>query len=609
MYLKKIKSRKRDQRTTSKIKYKRLYTMKRGGANILANNVMSDEEIHLYIGGIEMDKKDTPADFKEPVRPLPNRRGEKNPRIPRSESPQVKAKQENVKPANAEPANVKPANVTLAVSNPDNAKQANGDPANTSLLSIAKPPTNNLEFSITPFMELLNTLCTNSILLSDNATIYADKLIKKYNVYVRRSTATIPKFINNFVNHIKTLKKNIETNLDKINLLNITSISLNNINTNIFKKNKDKNLDDSSWFFFLKNILIDLLVCISESSYILELTDDTYKEILNTTTSQSYKNASRNVYNMEIVNTDEIKRNLNNKILNPLVINLPNQIFGNLRNVGFPIFIKDKQLPDDNLLEHVITYLLFQILYEYKHLNEEKQKRIQTYLEYLKQLMENINVKIQKLLSEKKLYNNEQINELNPSVITQTNSEILKFLTGIDLAKYAPTISKEGYNDIESLIDKEMLDDESLKTIIGMNPNEIKKFREAANNYKLDNIPVVKNSTNSTNPNNTPKSTILNKLNNQPNPTILNKPPNSTILNKPPNSTNSTNPNKPPISTILNKPPNSTNSTNPNKPNNQPNSNKPTISTNKNNQNTSEITTELTCAKDKDGLLCCKPKK
>ena len=60
MYLKKIKSRKRDKlkRTKSKFKYiKRLYSIKKGGGNISENDIINDDVIHLYLGNIKMNEK------------------------------------------------------------------------------------------------------------------------------------------------------------------------------------------------------------------------------------------------------------------------------------------------------------------------------------------------------------------------------------------------------------------------------------------------------------------------------------------------------------------------------------------------------------------------
>jgi hypothetical protein len=58
-------------------------------------------------------------------------------------------------------------------------------------------------------------------------------------------------------------------------------------------------------------------------------------------------------------------------------------------------------------------------------------------------------------------------------------NEVRDFLTEIELNDYFPVIVDKGFGDMESLCDREVLDDETLRNDIKMNKSDIRKFRSA----------------------------------------------------------------------------------------------------------------------------------
>jgi hypothetical protein len=447
MYLKKTKSRKRDKlkRTKSKFKYiKRLYSIKRGGANISENDIISDEAIHLYIGDIKMDEKPgnnldtaTSANFTIPV-----------------------------------------SGTSTPVSDIPNSFSGTSTPVSGISEKDIPPPS---KFNIDEFMELLNILYNNADKASKKATRYANnsRVLQKMTEYLKV-----------FAKHSTQLVSVINKNMVKIKNLSITNDQFNQLGPNVFT-NKDSN----SWIIILKNILVDLFVSIIESKYVFTLTPEDYQDIESAKRFSIDFNEPR-IEEIKIVNTEIIKRTLNN--INKPTYNYTLPIL--FENIDKPLSVgKDKSVLQHTTLDICIIELLFDLLYQCN--SQDKQIQIiKNDLSNLQYVMNKMNEMVQKdLLNAQN--NDESSKETSSDVYTSTststsNSEITEFLVKINLLKYKDTLIKEGFDKIEKLTDENQLDDDMLKDAIKMSKLDIKKFRDAVNIYKSSNPSIVKNNTN-----------------------------------------------------------------------------------------------------------------
>jgi hypothetical protein len=701
MYLKNYKSRKRDTQIKYNIKLKN--NTRKGGA-ATTNDVMSDEAIHLYIGGIKMD---APAIFTEaptgaderptgpgrtrplgrkrpPGRTRPGTRAPSPPPEPNSVTLATSVAVNAVAPvvsnsgasmavnglppgpnalndstarasvSNNEPGpNVVNDRASVSVNEPGpnvlNAKASvsvnavepvasstSGPVVTTSGTSVNTTPPNPVklltkksipspEFNFVDFMSLLNTLCKNSEKLSQNALTHARKLERAKKGFYSNLYDYMIKFALHSKNYFKTtdtINGDILSSINIINTLKITDSTFNTFNDIIFKKGFE-----SSWINLLKNILVDLLASISESIYAFNITEEDYRLIENS------KLRKGNNYNSTIDEITPITTEVTKIDLSEIKLPDPKRkysISDILGDTGKPLkygTALSTILPKDSSLDYAIIRLLFDIIFQCDKNELNKMQIVKSLLLELQYLMNKMNIMVETELA--KPHNNIPIGVINtsPKNITSKKSsinspipskdqEVTQFLTKIGLAKFAPILTKEGFNDIDSIIDERLLDDEQLENLFKMSISEVRKFRDAVNAYKAGiSKPAIKEAIKPNNTGNENKSGKGNKPPSGNENKSGNGPPygnenNSGKGNKPPSgngppSGNENKSGKVNNSGKGNKPVNGPPSGNENKRPTKPPTTPVNKTINKNlNKTIANKTSKLTC-EIKNGVSCC----